>query len=298
MKPSKKLLIVLTLLGIAMNLSAAEVIRLDHELPYDERTNLYEAHYCIADSVSIRENPSINSELIGFVQIGASLDLVRKSDSVSVFRGIESQWYFCKIGGKKGWVWGGNIAKHGFKSTGDPDVLLLMGYQESRDGKDEYLRDVYIQIRAVRNGKELDKIVFKAAINRFQYSASSLGNKGLSDLHDIIIVTNFCGKCGCSIGNQHVFWNGKKFKKIRDAIYFGDAWASDGQRIVYPTDVGGEKGRIKFMEEEFGSNEAANDNENSKYKLVIYETTYIWNRFSLVELKPRHLFKTLMISGY
>lgn len=115
------------------------------------------SHYLLADDVSLRDCPSAQCEQLTTLNIGTYVRLLAKSENPQTINDVCSRWYKVKMGPQIGWIWGGLISQKTMTSAVDPEVKFVFG----EAGEDANSQKKY-QIRAVKNGVELDRIVFKA----------------------------------------------------------------------------------------------------------------------------------------
>ena len=202
-----------------------------------------EKRYLLADNVSLRDAPSTDGKVIASLPIGAELVLYEASQEMYVSSGIESQWYKTKHNGKEGWIWGGLLASYSSGSNADPSVKFLGGIARTTfDVEWGYDKRVY-QIRAVRDGKELDRIDLLTFGLTFS-QLSNIGNRGI-DVDDILYLHVPCDEgCGCSTGDIVVFWNEGKFNHVADLISTADADYSTNVGFIFPSEMEGKEGYI------------------------------------------------------
>lgn len=114
------------------------------------------SRYLLADNVVLRDCPAAQCEQLTTLKIGTYVRLLAKSESPQTINNVCSRWYKVKMGPQIGWIWGGLIAQKTMASNVDAGTKFLFG----EVGEDASSQKQY-QIRAVKNGVELDKIVFK-----------------------------------------------------------------------------------------------------------------------------------------
>ncbi len=240
----------------------------------------YGFQYALADNISLRTAPTTESTVLTTIPIGTGLVFYKVSSEPYLFKGIESCWYLTKYNGKEGWVWGGLFASYAGGSMADPSVKFLAG----TDGKvwdEEWgsYRRTY-QIRAVRNGKEIDKIV----VTSFAWSFGQLVNKGNQGLavDDILMLEVPCdGGCGCSTGDIVIFWDGTKFHHVADLIGNADGDYSSYVGFIFPSQMEGREGMIIKRVSDY---EDSDEMFERKVILRYDEDTYWeWNGTELVD---------------
>ncbi len=224
-----------------------------------ENTNpRYSTGYLIADKVSLRSGPSANSKFLKTLPIGTALVLITKSDSASVIDSIHSHWYQTEVEGLKGWVWGGFVAMRAQGSNGDPSVKFLVGFShveyEKSDNSERKRLVLMGQIRVVKNNIQLDKITFylaRASADLHYIDIEFNGSKGIAGIDDVLRVHIPClGGCGCSGGTHYIFLDGKKLHLAKTTWGTADADYSEGEELIFPSDMDGVEGYVK-MEKDF-----------------------------------------------
>lgn len=194
--------------------------------------------YLLADRVMLRECPSTTCKTLAQLGIAQRLVLLEQSENIDTLNGLSSRWYRVETPAGKGWLWGGFIAQYAFGSYADPDVKFLAGLEKNvRDENGRPIR--YMQIRAVKNGKELQRL----SVKTFSWGFGAVqqhGNKGLKNVDDILSIEVPCvGGCGCSTGEIIVFWSNQKLHHVADLMGSPDGAYSTNTRFIYPADMEG-----------------------------------------------------------
>lgn len=230
-------------------------------------------HYLLADMVNLRTAPTTSSKVVTTLPIGSKMIILEANDSTTVINGIESNWYKIEVNQKTGWLWGGFIATYAFGSEKDSSIKFVIGLEKKEAGEGGgWFLPVY-QIRAFKNNKEIDRISVKS-FNREIESVVNIGNKGLKNLDDILMLHVPCvGGCGCSTGELYVFWHNNKFYHIGNTVGMADADYSVYEFFVFPAAMEGEAPYIikisGFVDDE-------KTTEDETVRKVIREY-YLWN---------------------
>ncbi|MCK7590571.1 SH3 domain-containing protein [Subsaxibacter sp. CAU 1640] len=116
------------------------------------------SRYLLADDVALRDCPSAQCEQLTTLKIGTYVRLLAKSETPQTINDVCSRWYKVKMGPQVGWIWGGLIAQTALTSTTDPEVKFFFGEAGNTIGS-----QTQYQIRAVKGGEELDRIVFTSS---------------------------------------------------------------------------------------------------------------------------------------
>lgn len=146
-------------MALLIFLIATGLMAQNKEVEFDVYTNsaTKASRYLLADDVALRDCPSVQCEQLTTLNIGTYVRLLAKTETPQTINNVCSRWYKIKMGPQIGWIWGGLIAQKTMVSTIDPELKFLFGEAgESTDGQQQY------QIRAVKNGAELDQLVFTA----------------------------------------------------------------------------------------------------------------------------------------
>lgn len=142
------------------------------------------SRYLLADNVVLRDCPAAQCEQLTTINIGTYVRLLAKSDTPQTINEVCSRWYKVKMGPQVGWIWGGLIAQKTMTSHSDSETKFLFG----EAGEDVNSQKQY-QIRAVKNGEEMDKIVFSAyALTASQLQLES--GKDATSTKDIFRMTS------------------------------------------------------------------------------------------------------------
>ena len=163
--------------------------------------------YLLANNVRLRDCPSTQCTAITTVKIGTQLRLIKSNENPEIINGITSNWYKVKLGPDTGWIWGGMIAKNTFKSKTDLNVKFAFGLDRFNE---EEFADQY-QIRAYKNGVQIDKITIKSpTVNALV--AQKIEGENLNDV--IRLQTSSLGSFGNTTKPIYIVWEGNKFKKV------------------------------------------------------------------------------------
>ncbi|WP_452219993.1 SH3 domain-containing protein [Lacinutrix salivirga] len=170
--------------------------------------------YLLADDVALRDCPSSFCQKLTTVTIGTKVRLLAKSDEPQTLNGITSSWYKIKLGPDTGWVWGGLIAQKTMSSKVDNEVKFVFGEESVKNTFGESQKKRY-QIRAIKNGQEIDKIVIKLdSINATE--VANIGNKGVDD----IIILNNPERESCEVDTttDYVVFKNNKLQYTRNLV--------------------------------------------------------------------------------
>lgn len=134
---------------------ASDIFGQTNEVQFEVYTNSANkaSQYLLGDDVAMRDCASIYCEKLATINIGTHVRLLAKSNTAQTINGITSRFYKIKMGPQVGWIWGGLISQKTMVSQINPEIKFVFG--EAGINYKGYKR---FQIRATRNGTEIDKI--------------------------------------------------------------------------------------------------------------------------------------------
>ncbi|WP_299223424.1 hypothetical protein [uncultured Psychroserpens sp.] len=193
---------------LAMLFIASDVFAQNKEVEFDVYTNSVTkaSRYLMADDVALRDCPSVQCEQLTTIKIGTNVRLLAKSEKPQTINGVKSRWYKVKMGPQVGWLWGGFISQKTMVSTTNPEVKFMFG-----EAGFDYKGNKRFQIRAVKNGVELDKIVFPS--KSLCYTAVDLINKMKMPGTDIISLTSNNESCDVVDGPLYIVFKNDKLQQ-------------------------------------------------------------------------------------
>ncbi|MGB3608033.1 hypothetical protein [Psychroserpens sp.] len=129
------------------------------EVEFDVYTNspTNASQYLLGDDVAMRDCASVNCEKLTTLNIGTNVRLLAKSETAQTINGITSRFYKIKMGPQVGWIWGGLISQKTMVSQNNPEIKFVFG-----EAGVDYKGYKRFQIRAVKNGAEIDRIFVKS----------------------------------------------------------------------------------------------------------------------------------------
>jgi uncharacterized protein YgiM (DUF1202 family) len=207
--------------------------------------------YLLADNVNVRATPSSKGSIVINLPIGTAVKIVEKSDKQLRINGFKTNWYKVSFKAENkaitAYVWGGLIAE-GSVMSANSKVRFLYGIASFKTGYEAEMgaEQAMIQVRACKNKQQLSKIELRNAGNylNIYHWLGNYGNKGLENVEDILEFGESKRMCAGLNAYNMIFWTGKKLV-YATALYPGvDApyYASDN--LIFPSDKGGEKGKI------------------------------------------------------
>ncbi|SDR73143.1 hypothetical protein SAMN04515667_0477 [Formosa sp. Hel1_31_208] len=189
-----------TLLVVAMLFIASDIYGQNSEVEFEVYTKsaAKASQYLLGDDVALRDCASVHCEKLTTLKIGTNVRLLAKSETPQTINGITSRFYKIKMGPQVGWIWGGLISQKTMTSQINPEIKFVFG-EAGVDFKG-YKR---FQIRAVRNGVEIDKIFVKSETLRHEL-VSLMDKKDNKYGTDVINLCQDNGD-GCDVGDSKSF---------------------------------------------------------------------------------------------
>lgn len=144
---------------LAMLFIASDIYAQTQEVEFDVYTTsaAKASQYLLGDDVALRDCASSQCEQLTTLNIGTNVRLLAKSETPQTINGVKSRWYKIKMGPQVGWIWGGFISQKTMVSHINPEVKFVFG-----EAGVDYKGYKRFQIRAVKNGTEIDKIFVKS----------------------------------------------------------------------------------------------------------------------------------------
>ncbi|MEE9361990.1 MAG: SH3 domain-containing protein [Cellulophaga sp.] len=238
--------------------------------------------YLLANHVRLRKGPSISSKKITTLDIGTKMKVLEQSKNTEEINGIKSSWYKVRIEDKEdGWIWGGFIAQNSFGSITNSEIKFVFGYENTGENEAGEFEENY-QIRAFKNGVQLDKIVFKSSTISY-WQVKNIGNKGIYNVEDIINLYIPCNVAyGCESGDSYIFWNNNKFFYVADLLDCENGEFSESESLVFPSDMDGEKGVI-IKKTSKVVDMRMQESDSTTIKREVIKTYYKWVGNKLVQ---------------
>lgn len=244
--------------------------------------------YLLADNVNVREKPSSKGAIIANLPIGTAVKIIKVSNKKLRLNGFKTNWYKVSFEAENnvssGYVWGGLIAEGTVRGV-DSKVLFLYGIASvKKEDKGDYTSEEgIIQVRACKNHQELSKIKLKSASNylNIHHWLGNYGNKGLNNVVDILEFGESAESCGGVNACNVIFWDGKNLMLAKTLYPGSDAPAYASDRLIFPSDKGGEKGKI------IGDQEEGWYSQDQEKDIVEYrkQVEYIWTGTTLQQTK-------------
>lgn len=175
-----------TLLIAAVLLIASDVFSQNKEVEFEVYTTsaTKASKYLLGDDVALRDCASVQCEQLTTINIGTNVRLLAKSSTPQTINGVTSRWYKVKMGPQVGWIWGGMISQKTMVSNSNPEIKFVFG-----EAGFDFKGNRQFQIRALKNGVQIDKIVFQSE-GLSQSDISLLNQKGVNPNVDVIALSD------------------------------------------------------------------------------------------------------------
>jgi len=199
--------------------------------------------YVLFADAPVHSEASMTAPVVLKPRAGEEVAVLDVSQDTLELLGVMSHWYRVALRGTEGWTWGGNLAQRSFGSHADASVKFFGGIDHvTRSDTGRF--DFSYRIVAVKNGRELDRIVLSSFAWSFEEVRNN-GSLGLRNVDDVITLSVPCvGGCGCTTGEVVVFWSGDRFHHAADLMGTPDGEYSESVTFLYPCHMQGEAGAI------------------------------------------------------
>lgn len=235
---------------------------------YNEETRFVEdmVQFMFGDNVKLREAPGLDSKTLALLPIGSKVKVAGVTETVYTYKNITSPWYKVNYKDKIGYVVGGLLSFNRLLSTANPNTCFLFSLSK----KEEL---VSVDIRVIEKGKLLDEISVKLLGNgSFQFE--NIGNKGMPQLQDILVIDNDSEACGINGGKSYIFWDGVKLRHVTDTSEIGDGGLyHHHSEFIFPSDENGRENIIIYKAE----HGELKDEETEWYVTTTHERNLTWD---------------------
>jgi hypothetical protein len=214
---------------LAMLVMASDIFAQQQEIEFEVYTTSAEkaSQYLLGDDVALRDCASIHCEKLTTLKIGTNVRLLAKSESAQTINGITSRFYKIKMGPQIGWIWGGLISQNTMVSQMNPEIKFVFG-EAGMDYKG-YKR---FQIRAVKNGKEVDRIFVKSETLHHDLVRIINKNDNTYGTDVIILCDPDAESCDVMSTNAYVVFKNNKLVQTKTLVAFENTALQDGDYAV------------------------------------------------------------------
>jgi len=200
---------------LAMLFMASHIYAQDKEVEFDVYTTsaTKATQYLLADDVALRDCASVQCEKLTTINIGTRVRLLAKSEIPQTINGVTSRFYKIKMGPQIGWIWGGLISQKTMVRQINPEIKFLFG-----EAGVDYKGYKRFQLRAVKNGVEIDRIFVKSeALN---HNLVSIVNKK-DNTYGTDVITLFnpdSESCDVTTSNSYIVFKNDKLMQTSTLV--------------------------------------------------------------------------------
>jgi hypothetical protein len=191
--------------------------------------------------IKLRSESNTSSEVVITLDIGTPITILSKTTDTLTYNGILSHWYKIETASNTGFVLRSFISIYS-KKIGSKTLLI----NPIRKGKDDYA-----EVKIVNSGQLQNSHVYLLSNPDFTVIVS--GNKGLTELQNIICLSYIGEACGINDGDLYLFYDGTSLVKALETNSYGDGgiyWISE--ELTFPEDKEGSSlsDEVLFVTEE------------------------------------------------
>lgn len=208
------------LLVIVMLFIASDIYAQNKEVEFEVYTTsaTKATQYLLADDVALRDCAAVQCEQLTTLKIGTKVRLLAKSDIPNTINGVTSRWYKVQMGPEIGWIWGGLISQKTMISEQNPGVKFVFG-EAGVDFKG-YKR---FQIRAVKNGEEIDKLFVKSESLRHELVSLIDDNNKSNGMDIISLCSESEENCDTENSTSYIVFKDNKLMQTNSLTVFEKA---------------------------------------------------------------------------
>jgi hypothetical protein len=179
---------------------ASDIFGQSNEVEFEVYSNSIAdaSQYLLGDDVALRDCASVQCEKLTTLNIGTNVRLLAKSETPQTINGVTSRFYKIKMGPQVGWIWGGLISQKTMVSQMNPEIKFVFG-----EAGVDYKGFKRFQVRAVKNGTEIDKIFVKSETLRHDL-INLIGKQDNTYGTDVITLCNNEGE-SCDVTNSATY---------------------------------------------------------------------------------------------
>lgn len=240
--------------------------------------------HLLADRVYIRNAPKSGTKVLAMLPIGHRVLILKKTNKELTLNGFTCNWYKVEVRHKgkmiQGYIWGGLIAHSMTESPNQKDLFFVFGVKNAKMRQNDYGEsgEIKLQIRAVREGSEIDQLIFDGPHTKnvsTNFNASK--NKGLNSIQNIIKLDLYQEMCGGVNMEIVSFWAENKLHYVKTLRPGFDAPMYHEEDLIFPADKGGKTNRIIFKSET-GEDDGEGPVISDQRKII-----YKWNGKKLIK---------------
>ena len=230
-----KIISLFLILLLNFNLLLAQKINfLYQEITFEPGVSLF----VFGNNTKLRQSPATDSEVIELLKIGESIEILANTENTFLFNGFESPWYKIKHGDNIGYVVGGLLANTAIMADGQ-QFLFNFKRAENQD---------YLLTRAIQPNHEYVELITE--LSHLNISVEAMGDKGLSDIKNVIYLNYWSESCGMEGGGHYLFYDGKNLHDAMHLKHIGDGGIYYIiEELIFPDDTTGIDDRLIYTME-------------------------------------------------
>ncbi len=246
----------------------------------DEEVAIMQQHplWIAADKVNLRQTASEKAMIVAVLPIATPVKILSKSGKSFIINGLSAHWYEVETASlQKGYIWGGYLSGLHVRGMADTTIYFMVNLAS------QVKETIYAQIRAIRNGQEIARIVFKINTN-IGYNAD-LENKNmdgacLEGVNTAIHLHTYFPACGYGTADELIFWTGKTFIHALTTRSEGELGNFATQNVLLPQEPGGLLRHVLVVEQTVQADENTSKITHQVYKMTCYQ----WKNQKLIKV--------------
>jgi hypothetical protein len=237
----------------------------DPELSSMQQQKLWVA----ADNVNLRQTASSQAAVVAVLPVATPVKILSKSDKSFIINGLSAHWFEIQTPTlQKGYIWGGYLSGLYVRAMSDTTLYFMVSLASQVKEKAQ------AQIRAIRKGQEIARMVFEIHSN-IDYNADlenrNMDGAGLEGVNSAINLHTYFPACGYGTSDELIFWTGKTFIHALTTRGEGEMGHSVTQNVLLPQDPGGLLRHVLVVEQTVQMDEDNSKITHQAYKMTFYQ---------------------------
>lgn len=252
--------------------------RVTGSLMFNENDEVKEAFVLVSDA-NLREKPSTKATVVAQLPIATKVQILERTNDSLMLNGFKAPWFRVSANGKTGYLWSGILTTVAISNLGeDPESITYLAGLSSYNEKDYR---VTLQVRAVKNGKEIAKTEFPSVGDLGYQLSITLKGRGFDKVKEVLSVEMIYGACDYAQGdNLVIFTEGGKLMRQMEVVSSSSAGAGyAAQTYILPSDKGGIAEHVLVTEDSAAMEEITKNGDvdfkikDQKFKITLYKWT-------------------------
>lgn len=246
----------------------------------DEPVETMQHHklWIAADKVNLRQTASEKAVVVTVLPIATPVKVLAKSDKSFIINGLSAHWYEIETPTfQKGYIWGGYLSGLYVRAMADTTLYFMVSLASQAHDT------IRAQIRAIRKGHEIARIVFKLNTS-IGYNADlenkNMDGAGLEGVNSAIYLHTYFPACGYGTADELIFWTGKTFIHVLTTRNEGELGHFTTQNVLLPQDNGGLLRHVLVVEQTADTAENTDLITHQAYKMTFYR----WKNQKLIKV--------------